>query len=43
MMKRHDIRLALLTLAILAGLAVSHADGRDVARCAPCAGAVETS
>ena len=44
MRMRHEIRLALLTLAIIAGLALHNADGRDVATCAPCAEAsVEAS
>ena len=42
-MRTHDIRLALLAMAILAGLAVQRADNRDVARCNPCIEAVETS
>ncbi|WP_281494140.1 hypothetical protein [Jannaschia sp. S6380] len=39
--RRHDIRLALLALAILVGLGLQAADGHAVATCDTCAAVVD--
>lgn len=39
MRMRHEIRLLALALAIVAGLALEHAGGAELASCDPCAAA----